>query len=471
MHEATYRFGDVEVEPGGREVRRGGARVPLEPKALDVLLLLLAEPGRVVDKRRLLREVWADVHVTDSSLARAITQVRRALGDDIRTPRYIETVPTRGYRFIGALEVGTAESAQAPAATAVVAWPTPDDGRRQSAGHLGRVGLAVFALAAAGAAVLAGLAWREGASHAAPADLGAVLMSAVTHEATQVTTSRGLDADPALSPDGASIAYASDTSGALEIHVRPRLGSGTARAVTDNGGDNVDPAWSPDGQWLAYHSRRFGGIWLVPAAGGPARQLAVEGSSPSWSPDGLEIVFQTAGEADILGGAGGSPSTLAVARVTTGQVEALTRQGDPPGAHGSPVWLPGHDAVVFVAVRVPAAEVWQVTRSGRATRLGGCHATCRPFAFRRGGTTWVGAIRGAKAGELWLAPVRRDATVDMTRARMTPVPRTLSVTDVAVSLDGRHVAFTNAERTSEAVDPRTAGWQGHRRSRAPCPAR
>ncbi len=113
------------------------------------------------------------------------------------------------------------------------------------------------------------------------------------------------------------------------------------------------------------------------------------------------------------------------------------------------MWLPGHDAVVFVAVRVPAAEVWQVTRGGRATRLGGCHATCRPFAFRRGGTTWVGAIRGAKAGELWLAPVRRDATVDMTRARMTPVPRTLSVTDVAVSLDGRHVAFTNAERTSE----------------------
>ena len=104
MREATYRFGDVEVEAGGREVRRGGVRVPLEPKALDVLLLLLVEAGRVVEKRRLMQTVWADVHVTDSSLARAVTQVRRALGDDIRTPRYIETVTTRGYRFIGALD-------------------------------------------------------------------------------------------------------------------------------------------------------------------------------------------------------------------------------------------------------------------------------------------------------------------------------------------------------------------------------
>ena len=110
MRESTYRFGDVEVEAGGREVRRGGTRVALEPKALDVLLLLLADAGRVVEKRRLLREVWTDVHVTDSSLARAVTQVRRALGDDIRTPRYIETVPTRGYRFIGALQPLGAEA-------------------------------------------------------------------------------------------------------------------------------------------------------------------------------------------------------------------------------------------------------------------------------------------------------------------------------------------------------------------------
>ena len=78
MRDGTYRFGDVVVEGAAREIWRAGTRVAIEPKALDVLLVLLREAGRVVEKRRLLGEVWADVHVTDSSLARAITQVRRA---------------------------------------------------------------------------------------------------------------------------------------------------------------------------------------------------------------------------------------------------------------------------------------------------------------------------------------------------------------------------------------------------------
>lgn len=443
MREATYRFGDVEVEAGGREVRRGGVRVPLEPKALDVLLLLLAEPGRVVEKRRLLRDVWADVHVTDSSLARAVTQVRRALGDDIRTPRYIETVPTRGYRFVGDLDRTDADEPRAPAAPPThVGAPTT---RRWPIARLAVLAIGIGTTAV----VAAGLAWRGAGSQAA-ADLGAILVSTVTHAAVQVTTSRGLDATPALSPDGALIAYASDASGSLELHVRTRLANGLTRAVTDNGGDNVEPAWSPDAQWLAYHSRRLGGVWVVPAAGGPARQLVADGASPSWSPDGASIVFQTAGGADVLGGPGGSRSTLGVVRVATGEVEALTRRGDPAGSHGSPVWLPGHDSIVFVAMQVPAADLWQVTRTGQLTRLGACRATCRPFAFTRAGSTWVGAIRGAKDGEFWLAPVGGDGLVDMARARMTPLPRVLSVTDVSVSLDGTQMAFTNAERTSEA---------------------
>jgi Tol biopolymer transport system component/DNA-binding winged helix-turn-helix (wHTH) protein len=476
MREAIYRFGDVEVEPGGREVRRAGRRVPLEPKALDVLLLLLAEPGRVVEKRRLLRDVWADVHVTDSSLARAITQVRRALGDDIRMPRFIETVPTRGYRFIGALEDEPATvhvASPPPAFEAAVATTSADEtrvagappwprGSREPASTVStsvrrmrwvRVAMVPFAVSAIALASL--LSWRGVRSQAAAADLGEVLVSAVTHAAVQVTTSRGLDADPALSPDGRSIAYASDSSGSLEIYVRPRIASGTTRAVTANGGDNVAPAWSPDGQWLAYHSRRLGGIWLVPAAGGPARQLVTDGASPAWSQDGRSIVFQTAGEADILGGAGGSRSTLSVLHIATGAVEPLTHRGSPAGSHGSPVWVPGHDSVVFVAARVPGAEVWQVSRAGRLTRLGACHATCRPFTFARAGTAWAGVVRGAKDGQLWLAPVAADGVVDMTRARMTPLPRVLSVTDVSVSLDGTQMAFTNAERTSEAwaLDP------------------
>jgi Tol biopolymer transport system component/DNA-binding winged helix-turn-helix (wHTH) protein len=457
MPAATYRFGEVEVEVAGREVRRSGERVPLEPKALDVLLLLLADAGRVVDKRRLLREVWADVHVTDSSLARAVTQVRRAIGDDPKTPRFVETVPTRGYRFIGRLAAtddAVAAVEATPAQTGAPAVePPPGEAPVSLRSRRARLGLTVMAVASGAvllAAALAGLVPRAQVVLPASATLGASLVDAATRQAVQLTTSRGLDADPSLSPDGSWLAYASDSSGALEIFVRPRMASGQARAVTANRGDNVDPAWSPDGQWLAYHSRRFGGIWVVPAGGGPARQLAGDGSSPGWAPDGQAIVYQTAGEADILGGSGGSDSTLAIVRVATAETTALTRPGDPPGSHGSPVWLTGQAGIVFVAVRVPAAELWHVTPGGRAARLGACHATCRPFTFRRGGVTWVGAVRGGKAGELWLAPISSTGQVDVAQARTTSLPRAVGISDLAVSADGSVMAFTDAERTSEA---------------------
>ncbi len=464
MRETTYRFGDVEVDASGREVRRAGTRVSLEPKALDVLLLLLAEAGRVVDKRRLLRDVWADVHVTDSSLARAVTQVRRALGDDIRAPRYVETVPTRGYRFVGDLipPYEPAPSAAAangtgrglPASEEPVAGSGSGARPPRTPRHAIRPGpwarVAVGVLVAVTAAVAATVGRREGPASAVEQGLSAMVVQAATHRASQVTTSQGLDADPAPSPDGSLVAYASDASGSLEIVVRSRVSPGTARAITGNDGDNVDPAWSPDGQWLAYHSRRFGGVWVVPASGGPPRQVVVEGASPSWSPDGQAIVFQTAGEPDVLGGVGGAPSTLATVRVETGVVTPLTQPGDPPGFHGNPVWLPGHETIVFVSVRLPAADVWQVTPGQPPTRLGGCHATCRPFAFRREGTAWVGAVVGAKGGDLWLAPVTSDGRVDMSRGQRAPLPRTLPVADVAVSYDGSTLAYANAERTSEA---------------------
>ena len=347
--------------------------------------------------------MWTDVHVTDSSLARAVTQVRRALGDDIRTPRYIETVPTRGYRFIGALRplacrwrhatVDSCASGGSPA-DALGAGP---DGRRAA-----RLAMA--------AVLRRALAWRApgrgavAASQAAPAELGAMFLSAIAHDAVQVTTSRGLDADPALSPDGSAVAYASDASGALEIHVRSRVAGATGRAVTDNGGDNVDPAWSPDGQWLAYHSRRFGGVWLVPAAGSrPATRG--RGASPSWSPDGRTLVFQTAGEADILGGTGGSPSTLRLVDVATGQVERADPAGRRPRlARQSRLAAGPRQRDLRRRSRAGGRRLADHARRPRdAARCLSC--VMPPVRLPPGGVTWVGALRRGKGQELWLAPV------------------------------------------------------------------
>jgi non-specific serine/threonine protein kinase len=100
---AAIEFDDVTVDPGAFRVLKGGRAVPMEPKAFVALLALMSAPGVLVTKDRLLTEVWPNTFVAPNTLTRVITQLRRALGDDSKTPRYIETVHTRGYRFVGVL--------------------------------------------------------------------------------------------------------------------------------------------------------------------------------------------------------------------------------------------------------------------------------------------------------------------------------------------------------------------------------
>lgn len=99
----TYAFGDVLVDAKAHTVHRGKDACVLEPKAFHVLLFLLCHPGEAVTKDALLDNVWGHRAVTPNVLSRAIAQIRHALGDAARNPRYIETVPTYGYRFIAPL--------------------------------------------------------------------------------------------------------------------------------------------------------------------------------------------------------------------------------------------------------------------------------------------------------------------------------------------------------------------------------
>ena len=92
-----FRFDGYEIDSARYELRRDGAAVPLEPKVLDVLLHLVQQRTRLVTKEELLREVWPGVHVTESTLTRAVSLARAALGDSASEPRVIETVPGRGY--------------------------------------------------------------------------------------------------------------------------------------------------------------------------------------------------------------------------------------------------------------------------------------------------------------------------------------------------------------------------------------
>ncbi len=97
----AYEFDDVRVEPDAFRVLKAGQPVALEPKAIDLLTYLVENPGRLVEKQELLDAVWTDTAVSEGSMTRVIAQLRKALGDVADEPRYLETVPTRGYRFIG----------------------------------------------------------------------------------------------------------------------------------------------------------------------------------------------------------------------------------------------------------------------------------------------------------------------------------------------------------------------------------
>ncbi len=96
----AFSLEDWLVEPQLNRVTNGRTTVHLEPKAMEVLLCLADHAGEVVPRRVLVDRVWSTEFITDSTLTHAVADLRRALADDARAPRFIETIPKRGYRLI-----------------------------------------------------------------------------------------------------------------------------------------------------------------------------------------------------------------------------------------------------------------------------------------------------------------------------------------------------------------------------------
>jgi TolB-like protein len=99
-HASLFGFGGLTLDLLSGCIQRRGTRLALEPRAYDVLVHLVRHAGAVISREALLDTIWQDVHVAPHSLTQAIFQLRQALGDDPRKPRFIETVHRRGYRFV-----------------------------------------------------------------------------------------------------------------------------------------------------------------------------------------------------------------------------------------------------------------------------------------------------------------------------------------------------------------------------------
>lgn len=144
--EGVYRFDRFRLDPRDRLLSVDGAPVELNARYLDALILLVRERGRLVSKTRFLDEVWRGVPVTDEALTQCIRTLRRQLGDDAGRPRFIETVPKHGYRFIAAVTSqdavrGGSEDGAGSAARVGRADISPERGQWEAFFRLGRAGM------------------------------------------------------------------------------------------------------------------------------------------------------------------------------------------------------------------------------------------------------------------------------------------------------------------------------------------
>ena len=142
----SYEFGPFSVDAGRRLLLRNGEPVPLAPKVLETLLVLIENRERVLSKDELLRQVWGDTIVEEGGLTRNVSVLRKALGEKPEDHQYIVTVPARGYRFVAEVRdttgqgriVGRAPAADSGARAIVVATLAASLARSGGAAVLGR---------------------------------------------------------------------------------------------------------------------------------------------------------------------------------------------------------------------------------------------------------------------------------------------------------------------------------------------
>ena len=467
----VFRFGDMEIREREFCLVKAGEVSPIEPKAFRVLLFLLHNPQKLITKEELLDAIWADAAVTESSLTRSIAKLRRALGDDVREPRYIATVATVGYRFIAEVEVsqepsGVPENADEPPGLSGAGKKVQS--RKQLWGRvLAGSGVLVLCLAAAiwylhrplpppritgytqithdgRAKTLVGtdgsrLYFNLMSGSTTPESVAQVAISGGGTAPVSVAEPHALLVD--VSPDASSFLL---VNAATELWNVGILG-GQARHL----GDGYHASFSPDGKSVAF-SAGDGGIYVERSDGTGTHKLALAGdivngsawfpaSDIAWSPDGGALRFTMKDRIWEMSSSG------------SGLHEVM------PGWHGTSAaccgkWTPDGRLFLFIS----EGQIWALDERRGVFR----RPPAEPIQMTQGPIRWGGPLPGKYfPGEFWgrpvpskdggrifavgLSPRGELSRFDSKTNQFQPFLGGISAQGVSYSKDGKSIAYVS----------------------------
>ncbi len=320
--QTSFRIDGHTIFPSRNLIVTSDGEQYIEPKIMQVLILLAQEAGNVVSREQILNTVWQSTYMSDEVISRAISELRKAFGNDARSPKIIETIPKKGYRLIAEVQESSLDDQNTG---------KEEKGIIENNFMVSGVIAVVVFISIAGGLILY--------------NSGSTSPNFDNQRIVPFTSYPGEEEDPALSPDGSRLAFTwnGGESGAQNVYVK-LLNSEQPLQLTNSRLYEFSPAWSPDGSRIAY-ARYFEGIFAVPSLGGPEVKLTDIGNSSNpeldWSPDGNRLVFSDRSSAS-------DPYRLYLLDIESHKKQLLTEPENPFLEDNFPRFSPDGNRVAFL---------------------------------------------------------------------------------------------------------------------------
>jgi Tol biopolymer transport system component/DNA-binding winged helix-turn-helix (wHTH) protein len=424
----AIRFDPFELLFDPEELRKNGVRLKVSGQALQLLVALVSSPGRLVTREELHQKLWAATTYGDfeHGLNAAVNRLREILGDSATSPRYIETIPRLGYRFIATIQPDVG-----PAVVIPVGVPARD---RPPARRTSRAKAWIAPAIAACVVVALLYPWID-----AKIKEYTRLLELQRLTAVPLTSLSGNVISPTFSPDGSQIAFAWDgetNNTGFDLYVKT-IGTDKPLRITHHPSFRLSEAWSPDGRSIAISrvaGREDSGIYLVAPTGGPERKIASRsrvtwyGTEVSWSPDGKTLAY-TDHPANAQ-----SDSSMEIYLLS---LDTLRSKPANTGCHDAelPTFSPQGDRLAYacaVAMARPSLSVMRLS-DGKITSLRDEPNGIVGLGWSPDGQTLVFSTN-FDSGELWEVEVDRPG-----HPQRLPVGHDAS--DLAVSRSGHRLAY------------------------------